>query len=132
MPASILTVLKKAVKGLQYPSETDAPFQPFLWPKPGTSITKPLVLARANKPKNAPVEKMSVAEFFEPLTKPRDWHRASEKADLKKFLNLQKVLEENLTETAVFRIGTTQIDIYVVGKTPTGDWAGVSTQAVET
>lgn len=132
MPTNILTVLQKAVTGLQYPSETDAPFEPFVWPTPGDKITKDLVLARAVKPNNTPVEKISLANFFEPLTEPKSWHRPAEKADLKKFRNLQKVLEENLTDIVVFRIDKTQVAIYVVGKTSTGDWAGVSTQSVET
>jgi hypothetical protein len=32
----------------------------------------------------------------------------------------------------VFRVGQTQIDILIIGKTKDGQWAGIKTRAVET
>jgi hypothetical protein len=32
----------------------------------------------------------------------------------------------------VYRLGTVEIDVYIAGKTPSGDLAGVSTKVVET
>ena len=50
----------------------------------------------------------------------------------KRFLELQKLLEENLRELKVFRIGRIQLDIFVVGIDKSGSLIGVSTKAVET
>jgi hypothetical protein len=42
------------------------------------------------------------------------------------------LLEENLADLTVFRIGSIRIDIYVVGLDADGNLAGIKTKAVET
>ena len=51
---------------------------------------------------------------------------------MKKFRDLQQTLQDTLSDVKVFRVGETNLDIYVVGKTPEGEWAGLKTEAVET
>jgi len=42
------------------------------------------------------------------------------------------VLESNLSDIQVFRVGEINIDIYVVGKIQSRDLAGLATKVVET
>jgi hypothetical protein len=42
------------------------------------------------------------------------------------------VLETNLTDLRVYRVGTISITVYVVGKTSCGDLAGVTSTVIET
>ena len=44
----------------------------------------------------------------------------------------RKEVETQLTDVQVIRIGTISIDMYIVGKTADGAWAGVYTSVVET
>jgi hypothetical protein len=37
-----------------------------------------------------------------------------------------------VTDIRVFKVGRVNLDVYVVGRTKEGDWAGVQTKAVET
>jgi protoporphyrinogen oxidase len=132
MPTTIVSALKKATKGLTYQSETDAPFEAFLWKQPGEDITRKQVLQLAGKEKARPVKELSLDEFFQDLTADQDWHGKEEKAAVKKYRNLEKVLRAELADVKVFKVGAPQVDIYLVGKTKQGDWAGVRTSAVET
>jgi hypothetical protein len=132
MPTTAESSLKKAVTGLSYVSETDAPFEAFLWQNAGEKSAKEAVLARAGRAKARPVNELSVDEFFQDLTQQQDWHGDEEKAAVAKYRNLVKVIQEQLADAKVFKIGAPQVDIYVVGKTKQGDWAGVKTKAVET
>ena len=48
-----------------------------------------------------------------------------------KFKHLVKVLNHNLTDIRVYRVGAVQIDVYIVGKSGK-DLVGLSTIVVET
>ena len=103
MTDSIATQLKQASKGLLFLSETDAP-----------------------------VELRTVDDFFAIATKEEDWHDEEERETVQQFQNLVSVLKHNLSQLQVYRIGSTNIDAYIVGVAQSGDWAGLSTKLVET
>ena len=122
---------KRACEGLIYISETDAPVVAFA----GSAIdavTAEVVLLQANLPNDAPIEERDFNEFFARLTADRDWHREIESARAKKFLVLQKLLEENLCELKVYKIGSRRLSVFVVGIDKGRRLMGVSTKAVET
>ena len=119
------------VEGLVYISETDAAVVPFAGPKVDT-VTAALILQYADLPPDTPVEEKSTREFFGRLTAAKEWHGEREKERTRKFLELQKLLEEYLTDLRVFRIGQNTIDIFVAGRLGNGRLAGVRTKAVET
>ena len=50
----------------------------------------------------------------------------------KKFLDLQKLLEENLCELKVYKTGTVRLNIFAVGRDQDGRLMGVPAWAVET
>lgn len=129
---SALSALRNASKGLTYESETDAPFEAFAWEKPGNKLSKQEVLRRAGQAGARPVRELSVDDFFQDLTEDQDWHGKEEKAAVKKYQNLVKVIREQLTDAKVFKIGGPRVAVYIVGKTKEGDWAGLKTTAVET
>lgn len=132
MPDDTESALQQAIKGLQYMSETDAPFEVIHWPDTSSTLDARKVLELSgHKPKD-PVQNMSVEDFFKPLIETRSWHGAAEKADVRKYQELLGVIKTKLSDPQVFRVGNIQIDIFVVGKTPQGDWMGVKTKAVET
>jgi hypothetical protein len=89
-------------------------------------------MQQVGKPAGTPAEVRDFHEFFERLTRDRDWFGDAERARAKKFLELQKLLEENLVDLKVFRFGRIRIDIYIVGLDTDGNLSGVSTFAVET
>ena len=45
---------------------------------------------------------------------------------------LQQAVDQRLSGLRVFRIGEVNIDVYVVGRTADGQWAGLKTHSVET
>jgi hypothetical protein len=123
--------LAAACEGLIYISETDAPIVPFRGKNAGP-VTVEAVLKQTGKPSGTPAEERDFHEFFERLTRDRDWFGDAERARAKKFLELQKLLEENLVDLKVYRFGQIRLDIYVVGVDLGGSLIGVSTSAVET
>jgi hypothetical protein len=90
------------------------------------------VSQQTNHPQDTPVKIVGVDDFFQVATTPEDWHGEQEKASVKRFQVIVQTLKENLSNLQVYRLGEIEIDVYVVGETPTGNLAGISTVVVET
>ena len=131
MTDSIATQLKQASKGLFFLSETDAPFEVIHWSAQG-ELTPAKLLQLTNHPPDAPLKMLAVDDFFAIATQEEDWHDEEERETVKLFQNLVSVLKQNLSQLQVFRVGSINIDVYIVGATPSGDWTGLSTKLVET
>lgn len=127
-----IAALTKAGKGLLYESESDEPFTPFTWKKADGELTKEKLLKQARLPADSPVQEVALNDCFKDLTTEQDWHGDEEKADVKKFRNLVAVIQKSLAGVKVFKVGETNVSVYIVGKTDDGAWAGLKTAAVET
>lgn len=123
--------IKTAAEGLWYISETDAEIFPFTGSK-AEKVTKEVLLAQIGKPADAPVEEREFEQMFERFVKIQDWFGDEEKATAEKFAALKKLLEKNLIELKVFKVGRIELDIYFVGLDKEGILAGIQTKAVET
>jgi hypothetical protein len=131
MTDSIATQLKQASKSLLFFSESDAPLEVIHWPAQG-ELTRAKLLQLTNHPPDAPLEILAVDDFFARVTQEEDWHDQEERETVQRFQNLVGVLKQNLSQLQVYRVGKTNIDAYIVGVTDGGEWAGLSTQVVET
>jgi hypothetical protein len=121
----------KASEGLYYISETDAEISPFTGTKADAVTKENLLSQTANKP-DAPVEERDFTDFFTRLTKIQDWFGDEEKQTAAKFARLKELLESNLKNLKVFKVGRIEIDVYIVGLDSESRLAGVKTKAVET
>ncbi len=137
----VLEALRQASQGLLFPSETDAPIEPFFWSDaaPMTPSIE-LVASRANVEIDAfegktqeakPFKTQSLAAFFKPTVVEEDWHNEQEKAEVKRFQVLLAAVKSNLKTPKVFRVGKVEIEVYVVGQVSDG-YAGFKTMVVET
>ena len=123
--------LKKETAGLTFMSESDYPFKIIHWDK-GQEITPEFLRKEAKKGEDDPVEEKSVDEFFKRAVSMQDWYGNEEKATAKKYQALVKLLKEKLQDVRVYRVGSVNITVFIVGKDAGGDWVGLSTQVVET
>lgn len=132
MSDPILDTLQTATDGLLYTSETDAPFAPVLWPDAPSPLTDSYVLALSGHPPDSRVEQVPPDAFFADLITDQDWFGPLEKQTAARYRALRDLLDRHLSELRIYRVGRTNIDIYLVGKTPCGSWLGLKTSAVET
>lgn len=118
----VVDALKKASQGLLFPSETDAPLEPFAWPG-GAALTPERVVQLGGAKAGTAVEQTTLADLL--VTVPQE--------ERGKFDALRKVLESQLAGIAVYRVGDeAEKTVYIVGKTKDGRWAGLKTTVVET
>jgi 7,8-dihydro-6-hydroxymethylpterin-pyrophosphokinase len=106
-----LEILRKASEGLLYPSESDVPFDPVRF------------ATQSDITRSRPFQEQSLDDFFRELltTEDADRYRA-----------LRQTLESLLKNPKVLRMGARTIDVYIIGQTPRGDFAGLHTQSIET
>jgi len=123
--------IEKLTQGLFYISETDAEIFPFIGSKTD-ALTKETILIQTNNKADMPVEERDFQEFFAHLTEIQDWFGVEEKQFAKKFAALKNLLEKKLKNLHVFKLGSIELDIYVVGLNEDGILMGIRTKAVET
>jgi hypothetical protein len=112
----ILAELKKASAGLFVMSESDYPFEIIQWTGV-ISITPEYLLGISGKPAESPIEKTGIDDFFNVSGK---------------FPHLVRLLKDRLTHLEVYKVGTINIPVYIVGRSPEGNWLGLSTRLVQT
>jgi hypothetical protein len=128
--ASMMRELKRLTKGLQFQSESDYPVEPFA-PDAGRGAdsARDVITSVKGDPEARAVD---FDNFFAAATEEQDWHDADARARVRKFQALIKYLKENLTDIQVFKVGDAESDVYVIGRTASGNFAGVKTKVVET
>lgn len=129
----LLQTLGKVTFGLLFPSESDAPLTPYTFPGPkGTEPTPAALLAAEHLPSDAPVETITVADLFDPFAQAGDDASDEDKAEAARYRAIVDLLSRELTDLRVFRVGRVDIDVYILGKDPSGNWLGLKTHVVET
>jgi hypothetical protein len=118
----VLAALKQASRGVQFPSESDAPLEPFLW-KDGRELTPDRLVELAGESPGTPVEERSLAAVL----------RTVPAEDRPKFAALVNVLKGQLSGVKVYILGDEpEKPVYIVGQTKAGEWAGLKASVVET
>lgn len=118
MADPLLATLGKAVGGLLFPSETDAPFEAFAWEAAENSI--PAVRRLAGRGAKEPCRSMTLPEFLRDLV------------DQPEYQELRRVLEATLADIRVYRFSEIDVTYYIVGTDARGRLAGLCTKSVET
>lgn len=117
---------------LLYPSESDEPIE---WFELDYKASYPLKINDlvAINPKNANqlIEEISSGDFWIPITTYEDWFGDEEREQLQKFGYIRQVLEENLPQQQIFKIGEIEKDLWLIGPISEGKWGGLKTKVVE-
>jgi len=133
MTNEITEKLKQASDGLLMMSESEYPFEVFLWSNQAQEpLTNQKLLELTGHPPETSVETVDLDYLFRNCAVEKEWHDDIQKQDVQKFQSLVTKLKDNLTDIKVYRLGTIDIDVYIVGKTPSGDLAGIFTKVIET
>lgn len=118
---------------LLYPSESDEPLETVTcYLKQSEPLTVSQIKDWLMLPPEMYVEEVPEADFWEPVVSEQDWYGDDEKARTAKFQELQKLVEADLSVRQVFRVGDSEIDVYLLGLQADEGRAGLKTKIVQT
>jgi hypothetical protein len=123
--------LKRLTEGLFWMSESDYPFEIICWeglPEISTQFLRGL----SGQAEDALVEIVSVEEFFRVGVSEENRRAEESRQEATGYQKIVQTLKENLEEVKVYRVGKINIPVYIVGRSQTGKWLGISTRVVET
>ncbi|WP_437601754.1 nuclease A inhibitor family protein [Sorangium sp. So ce590] len=129
-PEELLASLAEAAQNLLFPSESDHPLQPFR--SRGDASSPDALLAAEGLAAETPVEVTTAGDFFAPVIEPPEDAGEAALAEAGRYRRLADLLERHLTDLRVYRVGRVAIDVYVLGRHPSGAWLGLKTKVVET
>lgn len=113
----LIEELRRVTDGVLMMSEADHPFE-VITLDGAQDLTSERLRELMQSAADSPVTKQSVAEFFG--------------AAASNYPDLVRLLNEELTETRVYRIGERSIGVLMIGRTSSGKFLGVTTRVVET
>lgn len=97
-------------------SESDYPFEIIQWDG-GLSITPDYLRGLSGAPSDATIEEVGIDELLNVS---------------RNFPDLVKLLKARLAKLTVYKVGTISIPVYMLGRSPEGNWLGLSTRLVQT
>ncbi|NEP63270.1 MAG: hypothetical protein F6K31_41265 [Symploca sp. SIO2G7] len=121
----LLSQLKDAIAGLYWISATDEQWEVL------TLGEEPTAEAIAKLSGETPVKTRDFGEFFLNVTIEQDWHGEEDKADVQRYKALVKLLQESLQQITIYAVGEVEMDIFVTGRTESGQWIALKTMEVE-
>ncbi|MCY7360154.1 MAG: nuclease A inhibitor family protein [Rudanella sp.] len=133
MPSALEQTIKPLIADLLYPSESDEPLTYVTcYLKQESCLTGSQIEEWLMLPPAVFVEEVPETNFWKPVTRDEEWYGEEEKKRSVAFWHLQQEIEKHLSTRQVFRVGDTEIDIYLLGRTTEGSRAGLKTRVVET
>ena len=126
-----LQKIKYASEGLFYISESDYPFE-LVHMKTASTLLEQELLLISNKGMDAKVEQVTVEHFFRNMVKVYSEASPEEKEIAAKYQQLQTILQQELGDVNVYRVGEIWVDAFIIGKLPDGSYGGLRTKVVET
>jgi hypothetical protein len=129
--SELIKEISVAVDGLIYISETDAPIFPFTGCKSIGAIKESL-LAELGLEADTEVEERGFDEMFARFVTIKEWFNENQRGEAVRFQKLKTLLESNLTDLRVFKIGQIRRDIFFIGLDQENRLVGIRTSAVET
>ncbi|MGD2181318.1 nuclease A inhibitor family protein [Lusitaniella coriacea] len=128
---SIFDRLHQLSSNLLWMSETDAPFEVFAW-SDGEEMTPKNLLQKIDRALDTTVKMVDLDKFFKNAIAEQDWYDEEEREIAQRYRSLVETLKQSLSKIKVYQVGQTEIDVYIVGQLPSGNWVGLSTKVVET
>ncbi|MFN4145507.1 MAG: nuclease A inhibitor family protein [Runella sp.] len=116
-----------------YPSESDEPVE---WIEIPINVPFPLTISDIRffwgLLPNAKVEEIPVENFWTPLLAVEEWYEQEQLEQVAQATQLKEILDAHLPQQQSFRVGETEINLYLIGEFDEKTAGGLKTLLVET
>ncbi len=123
-------LLSEAGDRLLYPSESDYPFH-YFFNRRISSLPSPQEFTKLIKQQEQQVTQVNFDDFFnQSLNNLRS--SGGDAATIRRYQSLRQVFKDKFTKLTIYRVGKTQVKIYIVGVNSSCGMAGFKTISIET
>ncbi|GAA3927292.1 nuclease A inhibitor family protein [Hymenobacter algoricola] len=130
-PDAAMEQITNLTKDLLFVSESEAPLTPVAYAAPAGALTEAALLKLTGEAAGTPVESVELTHFLRNHTADDGVLGDPELAN--RYKALQMYLKQELTDTKVYRVGSSpQVTAYALGKTTGGQLVGFKTVLTET
>jgi hypothetical protein len=126
-----LEKIRSAADGLLFMSESDSPLEPLVLKSSAEGLQNELKTLCATDAVER-IEVQDVEYFFRNQVKTYPGYNKEQTDRAARFVQLIKTLHDNLSDIKVYRVGTVQVNAFIIGKLKDGQYAGLRTKLVET
>jgi Nuclease A inhibitor-like protein len=127
----ILETLSQTSANLLMPSESDYPFDAYVWEGMNWDNIERHLKSISPEAVDLLIETTTLDHLFRNVAVVKEWHDDQQKLNVQKFQSLLGVLQHHLQNIRVYRVGTTEVNVYIVGEIA-GGLAGIHTTLIET
>ncbi|PYS86349.1 MAG: hypothetical protein DMF62_16210 [Acidobacteria bacterium] len=131
MNQDLKTRLETVCRGLVFVSETDSEVVPFFGTRTN-SLNAEGLLAAAGMNDGRRISVIRLEEFFDKLSREREWHSDIQINNARGFRALKLLLASELSDLMALKIGEINIELVLIGLDKEGYVAGVKMRAIET
>jgi hypothetical protein len=124
-----LEQVQKAAEGLLFMSESDYPFEVIQLPSVTGTIEEEI---KGIVKLDLPVETQTLDDFFRNAIKDNPEANEQQQQTTQRFRQLKEVLERELTNVQVYRTGSVEIKVFIIGQLQDGSYGGLTTKLIET
>jgi hypothetical protein len=121
--------LNGLLRGLWFPSETEAPWTIPSWTLESTDTAEVRSILRREK--DTPVVQITLEELMQQIERRCRGYGDEGQAIAQQHKALAKFLTDHCSQIQVFRVGDITVDVLIVGEAPSG-YVILQTQSVET
>lgn len=129
----LIELLKSMSDELLFTSESDYPFEVICWELASETIDNESIkhyIQLQNEPTE--IKQISPQQLLYPLAKSRPYYSTERREKANRFKQLIQFFESQVSNSTAFKIGKTEIDVYIIGMVSNSHIIGLKTVAVET
>ena len=129
----LLEVLKSLTEDLLFTSESDYPFEIFVWELKTETITSENINQYIPTVREDTLIDLFVVEkILRVMARSRPYYAAERREKANRFKQIITFFETQVTDSKAFKIGTIERDVYIIGKIADSHIIGLKSISVET
>lgn len=129
----LLEVLRSLTEDLLFTSESDYPFEIFIWELKTENISIENVRQYLeNIEENTLIETLTVEKILRSMSRSRPYYSAERKEKANRFKQVISFFDTQVADAKAFKIGTTEKEVYILGVVADEYIIGLKSISVET
>lgn len=129
----LLEILKSMSEDLLFTSESDYPFEVICWELNTETVDKTTIRQYINNPnESTEIKEFTPEKLLARMARSRPYYSTERREKANRFKQIIEFFQSQVANSKAFKIGETEIDVYIVGTVSDTHIIGLKTLSIET